>query len=140
MHQRCAGRQHVHTLLRRHALITLAKAFTGDEDEIDFVCLRIYRPAYAFFVEGKCDVADILVAFETPKHRAAIRHFRHRLGRYEGPRFHPPDAASLEPRNEFQLLVCAQISRIILQAVARADLHNINSSCHQACLAGIDWE
>ena len=140
MHKRRTGGEHVCAFLRTHSLIPLAEAFASDEDEIDLVGGRINGAPHPFFVQGEGDVAGRLIAIEATKNQRAIGHFWHRFRRHERAGFHSFDAARFEPGNEFELLIRAEISWIILQAIARPDFYDINTSCHAACLTGIEGE
>jgi hypothetical protein len=129
-HQRRATREHVGALLRAHALIAPPEAFARHQHEIDLVRPRLNRPAHAGFVQGQRDVARRLRPVEACKHGRGVGHLRHGLGADEAARFHPLDACCFQPRNEFQLLIDAQIGRIILQPVARAHFDDVDTPPH----------
>ena len=67
-----------------------------------------------------------------------IGHLGHCLGADEAAGLHPLDARFFQSRNEFKLLLDGQIGGIILQPIAWADFHNINTSCHDAYVVCIE--
>ena len=131
--------QHVGAFLRGHALIALAEGLAGDEHEIDLVGPGIDGAAHALFIQGQRDVAGRFRAVQSCKYRGRVRHFRHGLRADKAAGFHPFHTGCFQAGNEFQFLVDRQIAGIVLQPVARADFHNIDTSCHEAyvmCIEG----
>lgn len=140
MHEWGTEGEHVGAFLRTHPLVFLTEAFARDEDEIDLIGSGINGAADAFFIESERDVAGLAAAVEAGEDLRAVRHFRHSRRRNEGTGLHAFHACSFEPRDEVQLLIRSQIAGVILEAIARADLYDINTSCHGRYLEGIEGE
>ena len=118
------------------ALVGATEAVGGADHHVGLVAPRDHAALPAAHVEHQPDARAARLRRQAGHDLLGARHLRHPARVDEAGRLDPPRARRLQPADELQPLLHRKGRRLVLQAVTRTHLHDLDATGHGAAPAG----
>ena len=127
-------RQHLHLLVDAQSLVLQAEAVGGGHGDIDLVHRRAQRPIISLAVQNEADAAATRLIGKSGHDLFGAGHLGHVFGMDEADGLDPFRACRFEATDEVGADQRLQHRLFVLQAVAGADLDDLDEATHQRAL------